>query len=225
MPPDNPPVSIPPDPPYYTQCAARGAITPASGACVADELQATDAARAKEGLGPVHLPSNFSVLTPGEQIFVITDIERSDRGLQPYPGLVAPLDAEASVAARAETDPSLPGFRVSGALVPSWASNWAEGLNVLDANYNWMYNDGLGSGNVSCRPGQTDACWGHRDNILWQPAQARLGCFRFAVGAAAVPASAGGAGLTSFTEIIALVSGRAPTYVYTWSEARAAGAR
>ena len=224
LPPDHPPLSIPPDPSYSAVCAAHASEAGRPGRCFAEEVRATDTAREREGLGPLRLPSNFRALTAAEQIFVLTDIERADRGLQPYRGLAAALDASALVAARAGVDPNLPGFRVSGALVPSWASNWAEAFNALDANYNWMYDDGPGSENRSCRPGQMSGCWGHRDNILWQPVQPRLGCSSFAVGAAAVASPATGSGLASVTEIIALVSGRSPAYVYTWSQARAAGA-
>ena len=43
---------------------------------------------------------------PAEQLFVLADTERVDRGLPPAVGLVAELDQDAQAAAQADTDPT-----------------------------------------------------------------------------------------------------------------------
>ena len=48
-----------------------------------------DAARRREGVGPMVLPSNVQRLTTAEQLFIVIDLERVDRGLAPYLGLTA----------------------------------------------------------------------------------------------------------------------------------------
>ena len=85
-----------------TTCAPVGADT--SGPCLRITLEAIDAARAKEGVGPMALPSDFPRLTVPEQLFVAVDRERVDRGLAPFAGLTTALDAE-----RAERAPTRRG--------------------------------------------------------------------------------------------------------------------
>src|SRR5580698_3842963 len=58
-----------------------------SAACQASELSQIDSARANEATGPMNLPSNYASLTVPEQIFVVTELERVDRGLPPLLGL------------------------------------------------------------------------------------------------------------------------------------------
>ena len=55
--------------------------------------------RQTEGLGPMSLPSNYPSLTPAEQLFVLTDLERVDRGLAPIEGLSTTLNAYAQAGA------------------------------------------------------------------------------------------------------------------------------
>ena len=107
------------------------------------------------------LPSNWPSLTPPEQLFVLTDLERIDRGLAPISGLAANLNAYAQAGANAHTDPPLPALRVHGGrhlrlhVRPS-----ATALAM------WMYDDGPGGTNVDCPASGGGGCWGHRDIIL-----------------------------------------------------------
>jgi hypothetical protein len=217
VPPANPAVSISPNPNFESVCRSSGSLSPA---CVASTLQATDAARAREGLGPLALPSSYGALTPAEQLFVLADTERVDRGLPPAIGLVQEFDQDAQAAAQANTDPS-PAAVPPGVSVLRWASNWAENAGALGSNYAWMYDDGPGSGNISCGSGG-GGCWGHRDNILGFTAS-QLGSGLLVMGAAeAAPAAA--APWMSDTELFAVVTRSPAFYIYTWAQAVAAGA-
>jgi len=169
------------------------------------------------------LPANFSGLTPGEQLFVLTDLERVDRGLPPVVGLVAELDTDAQNAADNNTDPT-PVAAPPGSTVMSWASNWAEAEGPLGSNYNWMYDDGPGSGDIACTAGNPAGCWGHRDNELGFNASkiaASHGVLVMGAAEATVPADSP---WTSDATLMALVTG-SPAYTYTWAQAEAAGAR
>ena len=86
----NPSTSLAPAPNYGNVCAPVGADT--STTCLRVTLQAIDAARAAEGLGPMRLPADFGRLSVPEQLFVAVDRERVDRGLAPFAGLSAALD-------------------------------------------------------------------------------------------------------------------------------------
>lgn len=170
-------------------------------------LAAIDRARGREGLGPLRLPRDFFSLTPVEQLFVLTDLERTSRGLWPLWGISATLDADARAGARAHTDPVYRGD-------VAWGSNWASGTDPAQAMWGWMYADGPGPGreNIDCPPGGGGGCWGHRHNVLGQ--YGPYGLF----GGATV---AGG----GTTEL--MVTGYAPPaggVVYTWAQAVAAGA-
>ncbi|HUY21115.1 MAG TPA: hypothetical protein VMV22_02120 [Acidimicrobiales bacterium] len=218
VPPANPAASLPPSPQFESICLADGAM---SALCVASTLQATDSARAAEGIGPMTLPGDYATLTPAEQLFVLTDIERVDRGLPPAVGLVSEFNQDAQAAAQANTDPS-PGAVPPGVGILRWASNWGENAGALGSNYGWMYDDGPGSGNVACGSGG-GGCWGHRDNILGFDA-AQLGGATLVMGAgeAAPPAASP---WMSDTELFAVITGNPAYYVYTWAQAVTAGAR
>jgi hypothetical protein len=119
-----------------------------------------DQARAPEGVGPLHLPSDYDSLSVPDQLLVITDLERVDRGLPGFTGLSAKLDGLAEEGAITNSDPNGPADR-------TWASNWAGGVtSALLADYDFMYNDGLGSPNVDCSKATPNGCWDHRLNIL-----------------------------------------------------------
>jgi len=117
--------------------------------------------RALEGVRALVLPSNYSSLTAEEQVFVVTNLERVDRGLAPIAGLSHTLDLYALDGAKRRADPSGPaGY--------SWGSNEASGLiNAPRGDFEWMYNDGFASGNLDCFAPSAPGCWGHRNNILW----------------------------------------------------------
>jgi hypothetical protein len=131
-----------------------------SAACDAQALSLIDSARSGEGLGPLALPSDYSSLSTAQQLFVVTNAERTARGLPAFSSLTAALDSRALAGAQATQDPTGP----SGV---SWASNLAWGLATpLAADFEWMYDDGVGSSNVDCTSGNTSGCWGHRHDIL-----------------------------------------------------------
>src|SRR5690349_13004732 len=54
--------------------------------CDSEALKAIAAARQGEGLGPLVVPQNYDSLSPTEQIFAVTNIERADRGLPTLQG-------------------------------------------------------------------------------------------------------------------------------------------
>ena len=129
-------------------------------------------------------------------LFVLADLERVDRGLPPYVGLSASLDAASQQAAEAGTDPSL-----ALPLVAAAAGNWAgDAPSTLAADYDWLYVDGFGSGNESCSAPGAPGCWGHRDGILG--AVTGLGCTDCVMGAGSTLAASSG-WRTSFAEIVA----------------------
>jgi hypothetical protein len=220
LPPNNPAANIAESPNFVSTC--RQSSTE-SAACIAAAVQATTAARATEGLGAMVLPSNYSTLPPAEQLFVLTDIERVDRGLPPVVGMVAQLDTDAQNAAAANTDPT-PVSVPPGSTVTNWASNWAEAAGPLGSNYNWMYDDGPGSGDIDCTAANPGSCWGHRDNVLGFNASKIAASHGTLVMGAAEVTLASDSPWTSDAVLFALMTG-SPTYTYTWAQAQAAGAR
>ena len=231
-PPPNPPADIAPVPVYTFQAGVRyssssalpcwqmgsSAWVPSAGpSCLAAEIAATDNARASEGLGPIRLPTGYASLTPDEQLFVITDIERVSRGEAPVVGLSPLLDGYAQAGAAAGNDPQF-----SFSAVPSsnwWGSNVvSDALNALDANYTWMYDDGYGGYNVDCTSPASSGCWGHRDNELTSGYGGTL-----VMGAGDVQQASG---LQSMSELLVAVQDPAdlPPLSYTWAQAVAAGA-
>ncbi len=168
------------------------------------------------------LPSNFNSLTPAQQIFVITDIERVDRGLPPLVGLVDTFSADALAGARANSDPD-PTQVPAGLHLVAWASNWAENGNPLGSNYFWMYDDGVGSGNIDCKSAGQPGCWGHRENILSLTDYQRQFGGTLLMGAAEAYGTTSN-GWESDAELLVLATGPLPALSYTWAQAVAAGA-
>jgi len=120
--------------------------------------------RALEGVGPLTLPTNWRSLTPVEQGFVLIDLERVNRGLDPIVGLSPALNQLAATGAAGGVDPSFPsaGFSGGGAI-------WAGAGSALAADYMWMYDDGPNGldHNLACPASGGPGCWGHRDVVLW----------------------------------------------------------
>ena len=130
--------------------------------CVSSALGDINAARASEGVSAMVLPPNFVSLTVQQQLLVVSDLERTARGLVPILGLAAPYNAVAQQGAEQEQDPS-PNSTNGDA----WGSNWAGGYpSTLEADFGWMYDDGPGSDNVDCPAPGAAGCWGHRDNVV-----------------------------------------------------------
>lgn len=158
--------NIAPSAAYWSLCLQQG---PSSQQCTDTIVQAIDNARALEGVGPMVLPSDFGSLTTAQQTFVVSNLERVDRGLPPVDGMVDSLNALATDAAAADEDPMLSSWTVGPLQVDGWSSIWAGDLNALAADYDWMYDDGWsvqGSYNLDCQSATDSGCWGHRDAIL-----------------------------------------------------------
>jgi hypothetical protein len=163
-------------------------------------------------LGPYVLPGNFTSLTPAQQALVLSDLDRTQVGLPPVPGITDQLDRDAAGGVQSDNDPGANGF-------PSFTSNWAGGFPNMPFAYEaWMYDDGPGSGNLDCPRAGASGCWGHRHNVLWGFGAGGP----LAMGAAAGKDSGGQSG---FAMLLAQ-GGQSykPAYTYTWAEAVANGA-
>jgi hypothetical protein len=155
LPPNNPPSNI----------------SPSSS----DFLTSIDSARAVEGVGPLNISeSTLNSLPVTEQAFIVVNDERIDRGLPAISYMTSQLNAEAQQGASAGGDPSFPSSLGGGSQMQWGGSVWAGGLaSVLEADYYWMYSDGLGGAhgnttNEACSAQAPAGCWGHRDIILHQ---------------------------------------------------------
>ena len=130
-----------------------------TSACLTGALKDFDAARAKEGVKAMVLPSNFASMSVPNQLFTLTNIERRDRDIPTFQ-LSSTLSSYALYAANHAIDPLFPSWTREG------GSNWASPTNSLWADFLWMYDDGMDSGNLDCTRSNTSGCWGHRKNIL-----------------------------------------------------------
>jgi hypothetical protein len=154
----DPPANNDPSLAFFEHCYP----SPAAG-CDAAALSDFDAARALEGLGPMTLPTTFDTMPAAEQLLVLADIDRVDHGLIPVQALSAPINSLAAAGALADDDPSFP----SPFYGHYGGSNWAgAGSSTLLAEFLWVYDDGVGSGNEDCTEAGDPGCWGHRHNIL-----------------------------------------------------------
>ena len=155
------------DPPAnrdLTEATLRACQTgPTSAACQSAALADINAARAAEGIGPMQLPGDFSTLTVPQQLLVLSNLERVDRGLVPVLGLSGPLNQDALTGAQSDADPQPTQFNGD-----AWTANWEGGYgSPLEADFVWMYDDGFGSNNIDCNSPSDPGCWGHRHDILW----------------------------------------------------------
>jgi hypothetical protein len=156
----DPPQTVPASPDYTQICAPSGLDS--SDGCIQSVLAAIDNARALEGVKPMVLPAGYGQLSIPDQILVAVNLERVDRGLAPFTALTAPLNGNAQAGADAANDPPDPGKAYS-VVDTLWAGGSSNGL---DADYGWMYDDGIGSGNLDCPKKGGSGCWGHRHGIL-----------------------------------------------------------
>jgi hypothetical protein len=154
----NPSVSYSPSAQTLNDCGQGNTLQ-----CDIDALGDINQARAAEGVGPMILPTNYESLSEPQQILVVTNLERTGRGLVPASGLSASLDSIAAAAAAADQDPDPQNFSGN-----AMASNWAGGISdPLLVDFYWMYDDGYPSPNLDCGAPTDSGCWDHRDNILY----------------------------------------------------------
>jgi hypothetical protein len=161
------------DPPGNTTATAGGLrlcksnTDDDSAKCLAGALRDYDTARRKEGLPAMTLPANYASLSAPQQLLVLTNIDRVDRGLPAIAGLSRTLNALAQVGADTSADPLPPAdLRAPGVTSYTMGSNWASPKNPLWAEFLWVYDDGYGSGNYDCTSATSRGCWGHRRNVL-----------------------------------------------------------
>jgi hypothetical protein len=214
----DPPHTVPASPDYAAACAGAGLDS--SPPCLDAVLQAVDHARSAEGLAAMVLPADFGALDVPRQLFVAVNRERVDRGLPPVVGLSPALAPNAQKGADAANDPPDPG-----AAYDVVDTEWAGGSsNGLDAVYGWMYDDGIGSGNLDCPPKGGSGCWGHRHGILDD-----FGTVGTLVMGAAVNPTAdtneGDKGGTSMAATLAVTSRPTGALPYTWAQAKAQPSR
>jgi len=130
------------------------------GACDRAALASIDAARKREDLGPLELPNDYEQLSVARQLVAVTNAERLARGLPAWDGPRKRLSALAARGASLGDDPA-------GPIGTTWASVMASGvLTVLQADYEWLYNDGPGGTNAGCTATDHTGCWDHRDDLL-----------------------------------------------------------
>jgi hypothetical protein len=189
---------------------------PVGKKCVNAGVYYLNKARAKVGLPSYKLPADFPSLKSAQQIFILTNLDRIDYGLPPITGLTDTLSTDAFVrGVQTRTDPS-PSDTTH---VTAWNASWAAGYRNAPMAYEaWMWDDGLGSGNVECKASDTSGCWGHRHNILWDFGSTPV----LAMGAAA--GLGPHRGRVYATILVGGDADYAPTYSYTWSQAVADGA-
>ena len=184
-----------------------------------DWLTSINAARAGEGVGAMALSeAAVTALPVQEQLMVVINRERLDRGLAPVEYMTAQLNAYALAGATAQSDPSFPAALSGGAPLSGGGSIWAGGVtSVFEADFYWMYDDGWGgsanaTSNVTCTTASNPGCWDHRDIILHS--------FSSCAGGAA-PTLSMGAADTSGSVAVIMVStcGAAPSDVtLSWNQ-------
>jgi hypothetical protein len=192
---------------YWPVCSQAGAN---SQTCTDAVVAAINHARSLEGVGPMVLPTDFASLSPAQQTFVVSNVERVDRGLAPVAGMVDSLNTLAAGAAANDADPMLPTWTIGSFHAVMWGSIWAGDLNPLASDYDWMYNDGWspsGSINLDCTSASADGCWGHRHVIL-------SAGDHLITGVATVQQSS----WMSDAQIFVAGSGTYPAFTYSWAD-------
>lgn len=203
--------NVQPEPDYIRTCAETGVDDAA--ACINTALAAINHAHLLEGVRPMVLPMGFAQLDIPEQLFVVVNLERADRGLPTFSGLSPGLDANAQRGADDANDPPDPG--------PAYVlddAEWAGGSsNGLDAVYGWMYDDGYDSGNLDCLHRGSAGCWGHRKGILDD-----FGSGPNLVMGAAIDTTgdhhSGDSGGTSMAVTLAVAGSPPQSFLYSWSQ-------
>lgn len=214
-----------PSPDYTATCWGGGAKGAADTvACHNLELAAINHQHARERVPAIILPRKFWSLSRARQIFVITNLERVSRGLKPVLGINAQMSGWAATGAKHATDPALGAWDLAnGTQLWTFAAIWAGDLNVLDADFIWMYADGwsaTGSANADCAAAKAAGCWGHREIILGHYS----GSAALVAGVASLAHVLAHSTQNSDAEAFSNYTGPKPTLTYTWAQARAAGA-
>jgi hypothetical protein len=206
----DPPQTVPANPDFTQVCAPSGLDS--SARCLQSALEAIGNARAAEGVKAMVLPTGFASLSVAQQLFVAVNLERVDRGLPPFRGLTAGLNANAQRGADIANDPPDPGTDYD-VVNTEWAGGSSNGL---DAVYGWMYDDGVGSGNLDCPKRGGAGCWGHRHGILDNFGTVGT----LVMGAALNPTSDTGddKGGPSMAASLAITSRPVTGYTYTWAQ-------
>ncbi|HEY3844899.1 MAG TPA: hypothetical protein VGL48_16740 [Acidimicrobiales bacterium] len=107
-----------------------------------------------------------------EQVLILVNNERLDRGLPAVSYMTAQLNSYAQQGANAGDDPGFPTTLSGGEPITWGGAIWAGGMtNVFEADYLWMYEDGWGglaslTSNIACLIPLGSGCWGHRDIIV-----------------------------------------------------------
>lgn len=158
--PRNPTHSLPAKPDYFQTCAISG-IDETPG-CLQVALKAIDNARRSEGLGPLWLPADFARLPFGQQMLLVVNGERTARHLAPAKGLATRLDKVAGRGAAIDDLAPLPGAGFER-IRRDAAAGFA---NALDLDYQWLYDDGPGSGTSGCSAPRDRGCWADRNIVL-----------------------------------------------------------
>lgn len=212
---------LPPANPLYSLAVGRydphgcAGIHDFSPACMRRSLAMINAGRRGEGLGPVLLPANWQQLTVSQQLFVLTELERTARGLPADVGLSAGLNDAAVSGADRGRDPV---GRASG-----FGSLWAGGEpNAIVVVADWMYEDGLfrdgaAPENLNCSASATAGCWQHRDILLHHGGPGSCG-ERCSVGAGYSPigySRATATGTDSYAEVVSRTAAGAQTFSWT----------
>jgi hypothetical protein len=211
---DTPPANVVTPVDYWPACWPDATTT----SCYAAVLTDIDYARSLEGVSPLLLPAHFAALDPARQTFVVTNLERSDRGLRPVTGLTADLEAVAAAAVAAQTHPVFASSHVGPMTGTWWTGVWAGAPNALIADLLWMYEDGWSgtdTTNVDCTAPAAAGCWGHRNNIL-----SDFG------GSGEIVAGVASGGTPTASVAVVSVGGKGllPPLRYRWSDALADGA-
>jgi hypothetical protein len=203
--------NVAPDPDYTRDCFAGGIDN--SPSCLGAALQAINHAHALEGIRPMVLPADFAQLSIPDQLFVVVNLERIDRGLPAFGGLTVALNRNAQRGADTADDP--PDLGQSYDLEDG---EWAGGSsNGLDADYGWMYDDGFDSGNLDCLHRGAPGCWGHRKGILDDFGSGP----NLVMGAALAmndDTHSGDRGGTSMAVTLAVADAPVTTFTYSWAQ-------
>ena len=230
LPPSNPKVDLSQIPGYNGSTCKYSAhhVYIVTSLCTAQQLQALNSAQESEGIIPVVLPTNWNSLTIPEQLFVLVDLERVDRGLPPYLGINAALSAATVKPALLNQDPTVaPGFHIAINSNGWYALGgvWAGAYSPLDSVFGWFYSDGWGGSraatfNFDCTSAKSLGCWGHRDELLGSSphnhATVGLRCTTCELGVGYTP-TPHSFSWGSYVVLLERPAHNAPPMVFTWA--------